>query len=274
MTPSVLFRKKWVLGGLALLFFVAGFLYFVRPSHDRNWELGQERLPHFVREGDTLRVENFRNFPWTGEMESIVRYETRRFNLASIESLDVFISHFDDFEGLAHIFLSFGFSDGEYLVVSLEARREVDEEFSPFLGLFRQYEIIYVVGSEEDIVGARIGVRNERVYRYPTVATPEQARALLLRFTEDINSIYEEPRFYNTLFHNCTNELTRRVEEMSQVDFPLSWKSVLPGYFDEVLYDMGLIQKVGSFADTKVTRFINSTTINPRSAHFSRDLRP
>ncbi|MBP9728063.1 MAG: DUF4105 domain-containing protein [Candidatus Moranbacteria bacterium] len=273
MTLPVLLRKKWVLAGSALLLCVIGFFLLVRPSHDRDWELGQERLPRFVRDGDTLRVENFRNFPWTGEMESIVRYETRSFDLASVQTLDVFISHFDDFEGLAHIFLSFGFSDGEYLVVSLESRREVGEEFSPILGLFRQYEIIYVVGSEEDLVGARVGVRNERVYRYPTVATPDQARALLLRFGEDINSVYEEPRFYHTLLHNCTNELTRRVEEMSQVDFPLSWKSVLPGYFDEVLYEMGLIQKVGSFADTKVTRFINSATINPRSAHFSRDLR-
>ena len=258
------------IGAVVLL----GFFLIFQPSHDREWELGQEKLPHFLLEGTTLHVENFRNFPWTGEMESIVRYETREFDLATLERLDVFISHFDDFEGLTHIFLSFGFADDKQLVISLESRREVGEEFSPLLGLFRQYEIIYVVGSEEDIVGARVGVRNERVYRYPTVATPDQIRTLLLKFSEDINSVYDEPRFYNTLLHNCTNELTRRVEEMSSIDFPLTWKTLFPGYFDEVLYEMNLIQKVGSFADTKVTRFINSATINPRSAHFSRDLRP
>lgn len=273
MTLLVLFRKTWVRVGLVILFFVVGFLFSVQPSHDRDWELGQEKLPRFALDGNTLRVENFRNFPWTDEMESIARYETRVFDLSSIERLDVFISHFDTFEGLAHIFLSFGFADEKQLVISLESRREVGEEFSPFLGLFRQYEIIYVVGSEEDIVGARIGVRKERVYRYPTVATPDQARALLLRFSEDINSVYDTPRFYNTLWHNCTNELTRRVEEMFSVNFPLTWKSLLPGYFDEVLYEMNLIQRVGSFSDTKITRLIHGATLNPRSAHFSRDLR-
>jgi hypothetical protein len=64
-------------------------------------------------------------------MAAQTRYETRTFDLAKLEGVDVFISHFDDFEGLAHIFLSFGFSDGEQVVVSLETRREADEEFSP-----------------------------------------------------------------------------------------------------------------------------------------------
>lgn len=248
------------------------FLFLKRPSHDREWELGQEQLPCFSVSGDVLRVESYRNFQWMGEFAAEPRYETRQFDLTKLVDLDVFISHFDPFEGLAHIFLSFGFAGGERLVVSLESRREVGETFSPFLGLFRHYEIIYVVGSEEDLVGARTAWRGERVYRYPTVATPEQSRALLLKLGEDVSGVYAEPRFYNTLTNNCTNAVTRRVEEMSTVKFPFTWKTLLPGYFDEVLYEMGLIRTSGSFAETKEARFIDRAP-DPTQPYFSQRLR-
>lgn len=258
---------------VALLLALGSLLLLLkRPSHDREWELGQEQLPRFSVSGDVLQVENYRNFQWTGEFAAEPRYETRQFDLTKLVDLDVFISHFDSFEGLAHIFLSFGFSGGDRLVVSLESRREVGETFSPFLGLFRYYEIIYVVGSEEDLVGARTAWRGERVYRYPTVATSAQARALLLKLEEDINGVYAEPRFYNTLTNNCTNAVTRRVEEMSTVKFPFTWKTLLPGYFDEVLYEMGLIRTSGSFAETKEARFIDQAP-DPAEAYFSQRLR-
>lgn len=249
------------------------FVFATEPSHDRVWEIGQEELPRFMIGGDRLRVDHFRNFHWTSATAADVRYETRYYDLRTLTSLDVFISHFDEFEGLAHIFLSFGFADGEQLVISLESRREIGEEFSPFLGLFRQYEIIYVVGSESDIVGVRTGPRAERVYRYPTVATATQARALLEVLGRDVNTIADKPRFYHTLFHNCTNELTHRVEDISTARFPFTWKTLLPGYFDEVLYRMELIPSTGDFETTKAIYQVDNTTVDPTSEGYSRDLR-
>jgi hypothetical protein len=250
-------------------------MLFVRPSHNRNWELGQEALPQVVwGEGSRVAINNFRNFEWQNETTANVRYETRTYDLATLSQVDVFISHFDDFEGLAHIFLSFGFADGEQVVVSLESRREVGESFSPLMGTLRQYEIIYVVGSEEDIVGLRTNVReDERVYLYPTKATPDQARQLFRLLAEDINAVYTHPRMYNTVMHNCTNELTRRVEDISDVRFPFTWKTLLPGYFDEVLYQLGIIDTEGTFAEIKDRHRIDTSTVNPRSPAFSRDLR-
>ena len=244
-----------------------------RPSHDREWELGQERLPRFLFQDSRVTIENFRNFDWKGEGIADVRYETREFDLDDITGVDVFISHFDDFEGLAHIFLSFGFSDGRHIVVSLETRREKGEEFSPILGVLRQFEIIYVVGSEADIVGLRTDIRDERVYLYRTIASPEKSRDLLLKIAEDVNEIYRKPRIYNTLTHNCTNELTRRVEDISDVKFPLTWKTVLPGYFDEVLYEMGLIPSSQDFMEIKKQNLINNDSVNRSNPRYEYELR-
>lgn len=269
-----------ILRWLLLLTLVTGVTYLILvftfpPSHNRNWELGHEALPYFVYDTDSsqITIENYRNFNWTSAKSADINYETRTFNLDEILGVDVFISHFDDFEGLAHIFLSFGFVDGEHLVVSLETRREEGETFSPVLGLLRQFEIIYVVGSEEDIVGARTGYRNERVYLYPTKASPEQARKLFDLLAADINVVYQEPRMYNTLTNNCTNSLTRPVEVMSDVRFPLTWKTILPGYFDEVLYEIGLIESDQNFDQVKISHLIDNNKVDSSTKNYSFNLR-
>ena len=272
--------KKKLLYAIAIIvlgwgIFYAALVVAFQPSHDRDWELGHEALPNITYEADasTITIENYRNFAWTGAKVAEATYETRTFNLDEITGVDVFISHFDDFEGLAHIFLSFGFTDGEKVVVSLETRRESDETFSPLQGILRQFEIIYVVGSEEDLVGVRTGHRNERVYLYPTIATKKQARDLFNLLATEINEIYEKPKMYNTLTKNCTNELTGPVEQMSDVSFPLTWKTILPGYFDEVLYELALIDTSMPFTETKAARYIDNTKVDVTKETYSADLR-
>ena len=137
----------------------------------------------------------------------------------------------------------------------------------------RGFEIIYVVGSEEDVVGVRTGHRNERVYLYPTIATPAQARDLFNLLAANVNDIYESPRMYNTLTHNCTNELTRPVEKMSDVTFPLTWKTILPGYFDEILHELQLIDTNQSFAEMKQSHLINNESVDVTKDTYTSDLR-
>ncbi len=272
-------RKKifrsfgFVVVSLAVFYIVTLLLF--RPSHDREWQLGHEALPQIVysTESSQISIANYRNFAWTEVNAADIQYETRSFDLDQMSGVDVIISHFDDFEGLAHIFLSFGFTDGNQVVVSLETRRESDESFSPLLGILRQYEMIYVVGSEKDVVGVRTGHRDERVYLYPTKATPEQARRLFDLLAVKINDVYNAPTMYNTLTNNCTNELTRSVEEMSDIDFPLTWKTILPGYFDEVLYDLELIDGEGAFSAVKDRHLIDNTQVDVTSETYRADLR-
>ena len=268
------FRFFVLILALWLLVYMVLVIVF-RPSHDRDWELGHEQLPQFIfsNQSSEVTINNYRNFHWTDVMAADTSYETRVFDLTAINGVDVFISHFDDFEGLAHIFLSFTVEDDDPIVVSLETRREADESFSPVLGVLRQFEIIYVVGSEQDIVGLRTGHRNERVYLYPTKATGEQARELFRLVAKEVNDIYDQPRMYNTLTHNCTNELTRPVEQMSTVNFPITWKTIMPGYFDEVLYELDLIETSTTFVDVKAKHLINNASVDASKPDYSQSLR-
>jgi hypothetical protein len=262
----------------AIVFVLAVFFVVVmlkKPSHDRDWEEGQEELPKILVEQNSIEILNFRDFVWKKDGTWQKRYVAERFSLDQLQSTDVIISHFSDFEGLAHIFLSFGFSDGRHAVVSMETRREKDEEFSPILGLLREFEIIYVVGSERDIVGLRTDVRDERVYLYPTIADPEKSKELFLKIAQDINLIHEKPKFYNTLADNCTNVITRRVEEISELNFRLTHKTLMPGYFDEVLHEMGLIADPAgkNFQETKACHLIDNEKVDYESEQFGVQIR-
>jgi len=269
---------RWIGRGLLIvlgvLIVLAAAIRLVRtPSHDRDWETGQEKLPHVVFDGDLFTIENLRDFTWTGPFEAEPNYIVESYDLRDMESVDVIISHFSDFEGLAHIFLSFGFIDGRHVSISLETRREKGEAFSPFWGLLDQFETIYVVATDRDLIGLRTGHRNERVYIYPTIASPQQARELFVRLARNINDIYDEPVMYNTLMRNCTNEITRKVEEMSTLDFPLTYKSILPGYFDEVLYEMGVIDNSKSFEEIKSGSLVNNALVNEDDPNFAVHVR-
>lgn len=260
-----------ILTGIVLGFIALTLLF--RPSHDRVWEAGHEALPLITFTDNQVSIDNYRNFAWTGALDATRTYETRGFSLSDISGVDVLISHFSDFEGLAHIFLSFRVASGTPVVISLETRREVGEKFSPLLGILRQFEIIYVVGDERDLVGVRTEYRKERVYLYPTKATPEQAQRLFTLLAKEINDIYKTPQIYNTLTRNCTNEITRQVERMSETDFPLTWKTILPGYFDEVLYEMDIITSDGTFTETKAAHLIDNTIADPKDSSYSQEIR-
>jgi hypothetical protein len=57
----------------------------------------------------------------------------------------------------------------------MEIRREQGETFSPISGLYRQYELIYIVADECDEIGARAVMRpDDRVFMFPCNTSPKQ----------------------------------------------------------------------------------------------------
>jgi Domain of unknown function (DUF4105) len=56
-------------------------------------------------------------------------------------------------------------------------QREIGENYSAIGGFFRQYELIYIVAGERDVIRVRTNFRRgEDVYLYRTTASPEKAR--------------------------------------------------------------------------------------------------
>jgi len=212
-----------------------------RPSNHRDWMPDQERLPRIELEGRRVRVHNLRHAHYRSTSDYDVAWEERTYDPDRLRSAWFAVEPFAGWKGRAHTLMSFGFEGNDYLAVSVEIRKEKGEEFSPWKGLVRQYEIMYVLGDERDLIQLRTNHRRDRVYLYPVRAPRERIEQMLVGMLRRANHLAEEPEFYNTFTSSCTTNIVRHVNELVPGRVPWSYKVVLPGYSDELAYDLGLI---------------------------------
>lgn len=212
------------------------------PSNDRDWSPDQAKLPE-VRflDGDQVEIANIRNARYRTSQDYDLRWESRRYDLKQVQSLWYVVEPFADWRGPAHTFLSFGFANGDYLAVSVEIRKERGESFSPLRGLFRTYEITYVLGDERDLIGLRANIRKDDVYLYRINATPVQTQTLLRAMLARAEALRAAPEFYNTLTNSCTSNIVDHVNAIWPGRIPWSHRVILPALSDDLAYDIGLI---------------------------------
>ncbi len=230
-------------------------------------------MPSVEFEGDRATVRDIRDFSYASDGEiAEVRYYDRTFDLNSIKSVWYGISHFAD-HGLAHTFLSFGFEGDRYLAVSVEARQEVGESYHPVTGLFRNFELVYVLGDERDVVGLRSHVRKERVYLYQLDIRPETAGKVLRKMLSIVNEINEAPLFYNTLFDNCTTNLVAHAENLSFWERLFDYRIVLPGFSDELAYEKKLVRTDIPFCELRESSLLDCNAFGIDDPEFSKKMR-
>ena len=60
---------------------------------------------------------------------------------------------------------------------------------------------------------------------------------------------------------------------MADVKFPITYKSILPGFMDEVLYEMKIIPTNKSFEEIKKSYYIDNSKVNRNNNSYSNDIR-
>ena len=239
---SVRPRRAIALAVLASALVVGAWQLTLRPSNARTWAPEQAILPHVTIRGDTVRVDELRDFTHTSDTTAIRRYDSRVYDLRQIRRVWYVLSPFNpDWRGPAHSFFSFEFADSTFVSVSVEARREADETFSVVRGALRQYELMVVVGSERDLIGLRAVTWADPVYLYPGRATPEQARGVFVALLRRAQALERRPEFYNTLTNNCTTNLLDAINAVRETPIAYGLPVLFPGYSDELAYDEGLL---------------------------------
>ena len=272
VTAMVVVRR----GGRAWIVPFAGFAIVLAwwlalaPSHDRNWSVEYSKLPWAEADGDRLTIHNVRNFDYPRDGQPIPRWETRIFDLADLQGIDL-AANFWGSPWIAHPIVIFRFKNSAPLAFSIETRRETNETYSPLAGFFRQYELIILAGDERDLLRSRTG-KGEDIYLYATTATPERARRRLMEYIGTINALRANPRWYNAVTSNCTTA----IRGMRQSDrLPFDWRLLINGKGDEMLYEGGFLATEGlPFAELKDRARINKAAL---AAHddpdFSRAIR-
>jgi Domain of unknown function (DUF4105) len=243
----------------------------IPPSNNRNWQPDVAILPSAVIDGDMLTVRNIRNCDYHTKTEYAVSYYDKTFDLSKLQGADLFIVYWGS-PLIAHTIMSFCFEGDQYLCISIETRKEVGEGYSAVKGFFKQFELMYIVGDERDLIRLRTNFRKETVYLYRLAAKPELVREVLLDYLRSVNSLSDRPEWYNALTQNCTTAI--RGHTVPYAHGKISWKFLANGYLDTLLYERKAIDTSMPFEQIKTISRINDKALKAGdSADFSDVIR-
>jgi hypothetical protein len=228
---------------LMLVTAIAAWRVLRHPRDDRNWIADQRRAPTVRLAGDSVHITDLRD---ADPRTRAPTWLARDYDLRQLDSVWLVVAPFSErWRGPAHTFVTFGFITGDHVAVSVEARREEGEAYGVVAGAFDQFEVMYVIGTERDLVGRRVADAEGPVYLYPIRATPEAIRTLFVSMLTRGDALREHPEYYNTLTNNCTSNLVAHVRPLVRRRIPSGLLTILPGYADAVAKRLDLIADNG-----------------------------
>lgn len=209
------------------------------PKNDRSWDPPVARLARITSTHTHIKIENLRNFRWQGPRDFAPSWETKIYDLSQLVHLELIVVPFGLEALTAHTMLSFGFVNGDRLILSVEARKEVDEIYGLAAGTLRQFELIYLFGTETDLLQSRAVYRNNTIYAFPVKATPTFMRRLLLQLSDIANDLHTRPEFYSVLSRNCTTSLIEAINHTRGQPIAFAWEALFPAQAGALLHKLG-----------------------------------
>jgi hypothetical protein len=231
----------------------------LRPSNDGNWQPDVDRTAWAEMDGDRVTIHNLRNCDYRTETDYANCWSDRTFYLSQIRATDLFLTNWG-LRWASHPIVSFQFGDNEHIAFSIEVRYKTGQAYSPVLGFFRQYGLVFVTADERDVIRLRTNYRkDEEVYMYRVHVQPEIARAMFLTYIGYLNKLKDHPEWYNELTRNCTTTLNKQIAADVANPQPWNYQFILNGTLDELLYDRGRLVTGGlAFPELKQREHINT----------------
>lgn len=232
-------RVKPLLQVLAACLLVSIGWTLIPARNDRDWLPEYSRTATATFAGDRVTIHDIRDFEYRQENDFTPRWAERSYDLSKLETFELAVSNWG-LADISHTIVSFGFSDGAHVDVSVETRRENGEPQTALRSLFKQYELIYVIGDERDLIRLRADFRKETIRIYPLRASKDDVRLFFTDMLERANELAAHPEYYNMITQNCTTSLLphrARVRPWRLKDI----RVLLNGRIDEMMYENGAI---------------------------------
>jgi len=248
-------RMRCIFVGLVLG--VLTWFLSIPPSHDRDWLTDVAIMPRSTIEGDRILISGYQDFSYRQWNDFDANYHEREVFLSHLTSVDFYISYWK--EGpIAHTFLSFNFDNAPPVCISIEVRPEVGEGFAPIASMFKQFELIYVVGDERDLVRSRTNFRHEDLYLYRIQAQPEVVQKLFMIYMKRINELSDNPEWYHLLKNNCTLNIIRyKKNAVGSASWTFDYRHLFNGWVDSYLYQAGYLDSSMPFEELRKKSLIN-----------------
>jgi len=232
-------RKALKRVGLTLLLILAVFVIWqlAKPvPTEGDWKDTLKLLSTAEFDGHLVTVRNVRNFQYDAAANPTVEdYYDRTYDLDKLNKVWYITDPFDPGSAFAHTWLSFGFSDGSYLSITIEGRLKKGQQYSMLNGTLHTFPLMYIAADERDVIYVRANIHKDGVFVYPLVTTPKDARLLLIDMLDRMNDLAVHPAWYNSILANCTSSIADHVNKTWPGLLPrFDWQVLLTGYADSL----------------------------------------
>lgn len=246
------------------------------PSQRRDWRPELSVLP-YAEIGDAdekVVVHNVRQCRWRSSDDYDVKHSDWKFRWEDVQAVDFIVVPFQDTPMLAHTMLSFDLGDDRYLALSIEARLEAGETYSPIAGVAQQFDLIYILGDETDLLGLRAETRRNDIFLYRSRATPQQSAQILRSVLERCNQLRKTPEFYDSLRNSCATNVADHIAPFAPPSLMSDWRLMMPGHSDKLAYDLKLIDTSQPFEQVRCNAYVSlKARQHLGSKNFSRLIR-
>ena len=229
-----------------------------RPSNDRKWSQNHAVLQTAEFSGNIATIRNVRYSRYESAETYTTQYYDAAFNLDDIRTIDLVMVPFQGLSRLAHVESSFGFADGRHIGLSIEARYEEGEKYDPAAAGMRQFELIYVLADERDMIRLATDVNKNNVYIYRLNFEPHEVRAMFVDALQRANQLARKPEFYHPFTNSCVTNLITHINKGRPKAVPYEYRTFMPGLLDSYMYDLKLVaSSVTTFKETKELAKVN-----------------
>jgi hypothetical protein len=260
VTVLVKFRWRPISALLCLGCSVVVLLWWLslKPSDIGNWQENVSRVAWAEVHGDDVTIHNVRNCDYRTEMDYSNCWSDRTVKLSHLQHVDLFFTTWGA-PGIGHPILSFDFGDGQHIAFSIEARYKVGQGYSALLGLFRQYDLIFIAADERDVIRLRTNFRkDEEVFLYRGNLDAAVSRSIFESYIQYLNKLKNQPEWYNAITRNCTTTMDSAMAKDTTNAQPWNYQLLLNGTLDRLMYQRGRIVSDGlPFPELKRRAHIN-----------------
>lgn len=230
--------RPWSTAGICILTLIVGFMIYMSsatPRLDRDWTENLAVMPKVTINGDDFALDPVMDWSYTPDGPATKDSTSFAAKISEVKNIWLMVEPQPGQPYAAHTLLLFEFPDDRIVGLTVEARLEANETYDAVEGLLNKYELAYMWNTAKELLERRAVYLKKDIYIYPLTLSGEQKQAFLRGLLERSIDIQIHPRFYNTLFSNCTNELAKT----AKLAWHPSW--ILTGYSPQRLYDLKMI---------------------------------
>lgn len=231
-------KRPWRSAGLAVMALLAMFLtpvLLAEPRLERKWVDNLAHMPDVQLSPGSFGLDHVADWSYTAEGPATRDVIAFANTFDSLRNVWFVVEPQPGGEYAAHTLILFEFGGDRIVGLTVEARLEQGETYDPVAGILNRFELSYIWATARELLTRRVTFLDKDVYVYPLQLEESQKRNFLRLLLEGTRDVATQPRFYNTITSNCTNELAK----VAGLGWHYSW--VLTGYSPQRLYDLKLI---------------------------------